>query len=43
MDHKAKNHLDKFPFKCGHCNFIGITQEILWNHINDKHPKEKKW
>ena len=43
LKHKADNHLDKSPYKCGHCDFIGITEEVLWNHYNEKHPKEKKW
>ena len=30
-------------FKCEHCKFIGVTEEVLWNHYNDKHPDEKKW
>ena len=38
LKHKTENHLDKSPYKCEHCDFIGITEEILWNHYNDKHP-----
>ncbi len=41
--HNASNHLDKSPYKCGHCDFIGITEEILWNHYVEKHPNEKRW
>lgn len=41
--HNANNHLDKSPYKCGHCDFIGITEEILWNHYAEVHPNEKRW
>lgn len=41
--HSSDNHLEKSPYKCEHCDFIGITEEILWNHYNDKHPDKKKW
>ncbi|MEX0656106.1 MAG: hypothetical protein WD154_00970 [Nitrosopumilaceae archaeon] len=43
LKHKANNHLDKYPYKCEHCGFRGITEEVLWNHYNDKHPDKKKW
>jgi len=39
----TKDNLDSSPFKCEHCKFIGVTEEVLWNHYNDKHPDEKKW
>jgi len=30
-------------YVCGHCDFIGTSEEVLWNHYNEKHPDEKKW
>jgi len=31
------------PYVCEHCNFIGKTEEELWNHYNNVHPNAKKW
>jgi len=34
---------EKPRYTCGHCDFIGKTEEGLWDHYNEKHPDEKKW
>ena len=34
---------NKSSYVCEHCHFIGFTEEVLWNHYNEKHPDEKKW
>ena len=43
LNKKSEDKSKPSGYVCGHCNFIGKTEEELWNHYNDKHPDKRKW